>query len=332
MQELLAGRAMVPATSSAEHDDREGRLLHLDAAPGAGGGARSRPSPAPLAGVERRRCSWGRRPPSWGRAWASRSASVRARAVDQPPWAGRRAPRGSGRTGRPARPAPTTRPATARPSAARSRIEPVDLGLGADVDAAGRLVEQQDAAVAQQPAGQHDLLLVAAGQLGDQPLGVVGRVCEEPRGASGGSARSAAPVEERPGAGTGAGRRRSRCAPAPSPARGPGSCAPRGRGRCRPGWPGRAGPAGAPGRRTLDAPASGRSTPATSRSSSVRPAPTRPADAEDLARRTPRDRHLVHGGAPGQAHDVAATTGVRRRCRVPLREDASAELAGRPWP
>ena len=40
----------------------------------------------------------------------------------------------------------------------------VDLGAGADVDAAGGLVEQQHPAVAQQPPGQHDLLLVAAGQ------------------------------------------------------------------------------------------------------------------------------------------------------------------------
>ena len=40
----------------------------------------------------------------------------------------------------------------------------VDLAAGADVDTAGGLVEQQHPAVAQQPAGQHDLLLVAAGQ------------------------------------------------------------------------------------------------------------------------------------------------------------------------
>ena len=38
----------------------------------------------------------------------------------------------------------------------------VDLGLGADVDAARRLVEEQDVAIAHQPFGDHDLLLVAA--------------------------------------------------------------------------------------------------------------------------------------------------------------------------
>ena len=49
----------------------------------------------------------------------------------------------------------------------------VDLGLGADVDAARGLVEQQDAALAQQPARQHDLLLVAAGELARDPVRVV---------------------------------------------------------------------------------------------------------------------------------------------------------------
>ncbi len=42
--------------------------------------------------------------------------------------------------------------------------QPVDLGLRADVDAARRLVEEQDVAIAQQPLRDHDLLLVAARQ------------------------------------------------------------------------------------------------------------------------------------------------------------------------
>ncbi len=46
----------------------------------------------------------------------------------------------------------------------------IDLAAGADVDAAGRLVEQQHPAVAQQPAGQHDLLLVAAGERAHRPV------------------------------------------------------------------------------------------------------------------------------------------------------------------
>ena len=51
----------------------------------------------------------------------------------------------------------------------------VDLRPGADVDAAGRLVEEQHPAVAQQPAGQHDLLLVAAGQGAERSAVDVGR-------------------------------------------------------------------------------------------------------------------------------------------------------------
>ena len=66
---------------------------------------------------------------------------------------------------------------TPSPAAARSPISAVDLGLGADVDAARRLVEQQHPASAQQPAGEHDLLLVAAGELAHEPLAVVGHAC-----------------------------------------------------------------------------------------------------------------------------------------------------------
>ena len=51
--------------------------------------------------------------------------------------------------------------------------QPVDLGLRADVDAARGLVEQQHAALAQQPAREHDLLLVAARQLARDPVRVV---------------------------------------------------------------------------------------------------------------------------------------------------------------
>ena len=38
----------------------------------------------------------------------------------------------------------------------------VDLGLGADVDASGRLVEEEELGVDQEPAGDDALLLVAA--------------------------------------------------------------------------------------------------------------------------------------------------------------------------
>ena len=44
----------------------------------------------------------------------------------------------------------------------------VDLGLGADVDAASRLVEQEHLGLDQEPAGEDALLLVAAGEAGDR--------------------------------------------------------------------------------------------------------------------------------------------------------------------
>ena len=43
--------------------------------------------------------------------------------------------------------------------------ELLDLGLGADVDAAGRLVEDQQLGLGDQPAGQQHLLLVAAAEV-----------------------------------------------------------------------------------------------------------------------------------------------------------------------
>ena len=46
--------------------------------------------------------------------------------------------------------------------------ELVDLLLGADVDAASRLVEDEDVAVLDQPAGDDRLLLVAARQVLDE--------------------------------------------------------------------------------------------------------------------------------------------------------------------
>ncbi len=43
--------------------------------------------------------------------------------------------------------------------------EPVDLRLGSDVDALGRLVEDQHGRLGRQPAGQGHLLLVPAGEV-----------------------------------------------------------------------------------------------------------------------------------------------------------------------
>ena len=46
--------------------------------------------------------------------------------------------------------------------------EAVDLGLGPDVDAAGRLVDDQHRRLAGQPLAEHDLLLVATRQCRDR--------------------------------------------------------------------------------------------------------------------------------------------------------------------
>ena len=52
--------------------------------------------------------------------------------------------------------------------------ELVHLLLGADVDAARRIVEEDDARAAHQPFGDDDLLLVAAGERADRHVGAAG--------------------------------------------------------------------------------------------------------------------------------------------------------------
>ena len=70
---------------------------------------------------------------------------------------------------------PSSSPARSRPARSPARPgQPVDqlvhLELGADVDAARRLVEQQHRGCRQQHLAEHDLLLVAAGQRADRLL------------------------------------------------------------------------------------------------------------------------------------------------------------------
>src|SRR3954454_7418282 len=48
----------------------------------------------------------------------------------------------------------------------------IEVALGADVDAARRVIEQQHSGLRRQPARHHDLLLVAARQRGDRRLGI----------------------------------------------------------------------------------------------------------------------------------------------------------------
>src|SRR5258708_32286941 len=49
----------------------------------------------------------------------------------------------------------------------------MDLGLGADVDAAGRLVEEKYPGARMQPAGDDHLLLIAAGKVADAHVGAL---------------------------------------------------------------------------------------------------------------------------------------------------------------
>ena len=54
----------------------------------------------------------------------------------------------------------------------------MDLGLGADIDAARRLVHDQHLGLGRHPFGQHDLLLIAAGELPDDLLRPAGADAE----------------------------------------------------------------------------------------------------------------------------------------------------------
>ena len=153
----------------------------------------------------------------------------------------------------------------------------VDLDLGADVDAARGLVEDEDARVAGQPLAEHHLLLIAAAQ---QPhllrrRGLDAEILDDRFGEV--ALRSGA--GRNPARGQLAGRGAARCCAPPSARRpGPRPCDPPAAGRC----PWRIASAGCAKRGTAlpsqrMRPASARSAPASTRASSLRPAPSRPA-------------------------------------------------------
>ena len=54
-----------------------------------------------------------------------------------------------------------------KPVLAQALDQADDLGMGADVDAAGRLVEDEEARLGGEPAGEQRLLLIAAGEKAD---------------------------------------------------------------------------------------------------------------------------------------------------------------------
>ena len=89
--------------------------------------------------------------------------------------------------------------------AARDRIrqQAIDLGLGTDVDAGGRIFQGQDAAADPQPARQHHLLLIAAGEGLDRCCRIVrlqGDPCAQANGLLGLVGRR--PPDERAAAGS----------------------------------------------------------------------------------------------------------------------------------
>ena len=194
--------------------------------------------------------------------------------------------------------------------------ELLDLGLGADVDAARRLVEDQQPRCGGQPAREQHLLLVAAGEVADERVGV-GRPDVErldvalrqlvlPR------------LRDRAGASRGRPAARARCCRARSgrrrcPRRG-GSprrtrcgCASACRGRAQ--------------RRRLAArssarPLSARSTPPSRRASSVRPGAEQAGEADDLARVRSQVDRLDRALAP-EARRARRYGGISTRRRRP---------------
>ena len=162
------------------------------------------------------------------------------------------------------------------PSSARDEDELLDVGLGPDVDAAGRLVEDEQARARRQPAGEDHLLLVAAAQVLDRLVGrrrgdveeldvALGDLVLLARARGAGTSRGWPASPGRCSRGR-SGRRRS-----PRPCGPPG----RARRRARSSRPARSrGPACRP---CVSEPSVGRSMPNRSWAISVRPEPSRPA-------------------------------------------------------
>ena len=192
--------------------------------------------------------------------------------------------------------------------------QPVDFRLGADVDAARGLVDDQHLRPERQPLRQHHLLLVAAAQgrgpdLDRRSLDLQ-LIADRRR-------RPAAPASRRRA------RAASTCrAPAATrsresrnPRRGPPAGDPRERGRSRAGWrpAGSSIRSGCPSRLTV--PAIGGSTPNIARAISDRPAPTRPAIPRISPRPTANDTACCgyrRVRSPSTRKSLAARRALRR--------------------
>ena len=111
--------------------------------------------------------------------------------------------------------------------------ERVDLRLRADVHAARRLVEDQDAALRREPFRQHDLLLVAARQRRRPARRAPARARAGARSTADAAPRSARAVMNAERASRAQNRQRRVVERAHRRAPGPAACDPRARGRCR---------------------------------------------------------------------------------------------------
>ena len=207
---------------------------------------------------------------------------------------------------------------TAMPDARHLEEKIVHLDLGADVDAARRLVDDQHLGPERQPAGEHHLLLVAAGKIGDELLGAghadVERACGIPRPARAPCASSMKMPQ------------RCRCGRAPrwrgwcgwrAPGTAPAACGPPAPGRCRARIASR-------GERIV-----------TGLPSMMHAAGVERIGAEDGA------RHLGAAGAdqagdaedlavPDRERDVVEDGGAADRCALPRRESPSTASATSP--
>ena len=207
----VSGFRIAPATNSSDDDDRERVLLELE---GRGRASAAVQRPASFIRPPRR---------DRGYRWARpRGEAARARWRPSPSTSATISP---SRMTRMRVQMPTSSSSsdettsTPRPELGEVADDPVDLGLGRDVDAARRLVEQQHPALAQQPAREHDLLLVAAReQARPSRSGSSGTVFSA-RSCSRAASRSLADVEQRR-ARSGRGRRASRSSSGSSRARG----------------------------------------------------------------------------------------------------------------
>ena len=194
--------------------------------------------------------------------------------------------------------------------------DPVDLGPGADVDALGGLVGDQDRRVGQQGPGDDDLLLVAAREGSDRRLDATApsptaTAASRPRPRLGARLDEDRALE-RPSAERAAFSRTDRLISSPSRV-------PVGRHVAPPACEQLAAEAAA--RRPRPSPVNG-SRPASARSSSLCPLPTTPASPMISPRARPR-RDAANRGRSGPATREAR----RRRRRDVLRREGGVELA-----